>query len=68
MSFVNSAFTCPIEVDHLSGEVNDDVRHDSQLAYKTSIHTLNSVEAIQLRLNDAQKLVDYIRLNREEKA
>lgn len=61
MSFVNSAFTCPIEVDHLSAEIDDDVRRGSQDAYKTTIHTLNSVDAVQLRLNDAQRLVDYIR-------
>ena len=65
MGSINSAFTAPIMVKHLSKEIKDDVRDKVLEAYKTTIETLNSMKAVRFRLADAGRLLDYIE-SREE--
>lgn len=60
MSFVYAELKVDVSVEHNSGVIRDQTRIDTELAYITSSGTLNSSEAIAMKIIDIEKLMRYI--------
>ena len=63
MAFLSSVFAVPIEVKHLSNEINDEVRKSVLACYDQTGRAFNSLEQVKLRMEDVTRLVEYLRRN-----
>ncbi len=58
--FLDVNMVSKIQVDHFSHLMTDKTREESEGAYKTTIHSYNSLEASRLRALDLNKLLDHM--------
>lgn len=65
MHVCGSAWTVAINVMHMSHVIGDLTRQESEAAYKRCGEEFNSLESYQARLDDAQKILNYIKGKRD---